>query len=113
MSYTSPADFCVVQHGPNMVQPNALPDPGVTEYRASTIWGGDAVATDTLEVGGHRIAYRGKGEGPPLVLLHGWPLTSREWRHQFEGLSDEFTVVAWDAPVAGASSDPPEAFRLP
>jgi pimeloyl-ACP methyl ester carboxylesterase len=45
--------------------------------------------------------------------LHGWPLNSREWRRQIDGLSDEFTVVAWDAPGAGRSSDPPETFRLP
>lgn len=68
--------------------------------------------TSEVEVGDHRIAYRKKGEGPPLVLLHGWPLDSREWRRQIEGLSDEFTVVAWDAPGAGRSSDPPETFRL-
>ena len=70
------------------------------------------MATDTVEVGGHRIAYQRKGEGPPLVLLHGWPLASREWRRQIDGLSDEFTVVAWDAPGAGASSDPPDTFGL-
>jgi len=68
---------------------------------------------DEVEVGGHRIAYQKKGEGPPLVLLHGWPLNSREWRRQIDGLSDEFTLVAWDAPGAGRSSDPPEMFRLP
>ncbi len=36
------------------------------------------------------------------------------WRRQLEGLSDEFTVVAWDAPGCGRSSDPPapETFRL-
>ena len=32
---------------------------------------------------------------------------------QIDGLSDEFTVVAWDAPGCGRSSDPPESFRLP
>ena len=67
---------------------------------------------DQIQVRGHRIAYQRKGEGPPLVFLHGWPLDSREWRRQIDGLSDEFTVVAWDAPGAGQSSDPPEAFRL-
>lgn len=46
-------------------------------------------------------------------LLHGWPMDGREWRRQIDGLSDEFTVVAWDAPGAGRSSDPPERFRLP
>jgi pimeloyl-ACP methyl ester carboxylesterase len=35
------------------------------------------------------------------------------WRRQLEGLSDEFTVVVWDAPGTGGSSDPPETFRLP
>jgi pimeloyl-ACP methyl ester carboxylesterase len=34
------------------------------------------------------------------------------WHPQLEELSDEFTVVAWDAPGAGRSSDPPEWFRL-
>ena len=68
---------------------------------------------DVIDVGGHRIAYRIAGQGPPLVLLHGWPIDSREFRRQLEGLSDHFTVVAWDAPGAGGSSDPPETFRLP
>lgn len=67
---------------------------------------------DQVEVGGHRIAYREQGEGPPLVLLHGWPLDSREWRRQLDGLSDAFRVVAWDAPGADRSSDPPETSRL-
>jgi pimeloyl-ACP methyl ester carboxylesterase len=40
-------------------------------------------------------------------------MDGREWRRQLEGLSDEFTVVAWDAPGAGRSTDPPETFRLP
>jgi pimeloyl-ACP methyl ester carboxylesterase len=67
---------------------------------------------DEIEVQGHRIAYERKGEGPPLLLLHGWPTNSREWLRQIDALSDEFTVVAWDAPGAGRSSDPPETFRL-
>ncbi len=67
---------------------------------------------EQLEVEGLRIAYERAGEGPPLVLLHGWPLNSREWRRQLEDLSDGFTVVAWDTPGCGLSSDPPETFRL-
>jgi pimeloyl-ACP methyl ester carboxylesterase len=34
------------------------------------------------------------------------------WRRQLDGLCDEFTVVAWDAPGAGGSSDPPERFGM-
>jgi pimeloyl-ACP methyl ester carboxylesterase len=65
-----------------------------------------------LTVGSQRIAYREAGTGPPLVLLHGWPLDSREFSRQLNGLADEFRVVAWDAPGAGRSSDPPETSRL-
>jgi pimeloyl-ACP methyl ester carboxylesterase len=65
------------------------------------------------EVDGLRIAYECAGEGPPLVLLHGYvgdgPTT---WRHQIDGLSDEFTTVAWDAPGAGGSSDPSESLGM-
>src|SRR5215467_2080245 len=68
---------------------------------------------DQIEVKGLRIAYERTGEGPPLLLLHGGLSDSREWRRQLDALSDEFTVVAWDAPGCGQSSDPPEDFRLP
>ncbi len=64
------------------------------------------------EVDGFQIGYRQSGDGPPLVLLHGAWSDGREWRLQLESLSDEFTVVAWDAPGCGRSSDPPERFSL-
>src|SRR5437879_8071585 len=67
---------------------------------------------EQLEVGGHRIAFRRAGSGPALVLLHGFFGDSRVWRWQLEALSDEFTVVAWDAPGCGGSSDPPAGFRM-
>jgi hypothetical protein len=38
------------------------------------------------------------------------PARSRRW--QLDGLSDEFMVVAWDAPAAGRSAVPPERFSL-
>jgi pimeloyl-ACP methyl ester carboxylesterase len=62
------------------------------------------------EVNGHPVAYRELGEGPPLVLLHGFLSDSRCWRRQLEDLSDGFRVLAWDAPGAGSSSDPPDPF---
>jgi len=71
-----------------------------------------APSVDTIDAGGHRIAYERKGEGPPVVLLHGYVGDRRTWRRQIDDLSDEFTVVAWDAPGYGGSSDPPEAFLL-
>lgn len=68
---------------------------------------------DEIDVAGLRIAYEQAGEGPPLLLLHAGVSDSRVWRRQLDELSDEFTVVAWDAPGCGRSSDPPETFRMP
>jgi pimeloyl-ACP methyl ester carboxylesterase len=64
------------------------------------------------EVNGHSVAYRYAGEGPPLILLHGFLCDSRCWRRQLADLSDRFSVVAWDAPGAGSSSDPPDPFTI-
>lgn len=72
---------------------------------------GARVSADGIDIGGLHIAYRRAGEGPPLVLLHGGPTNGREWRDQVVGLSDEFTVVAWDMPGTGGSADPPEDFQ--
>ena len=65
-----------------------------------------------IEVSGLRIAYERVGQGPPLILVHGAADDSRSWRPQLDGLGDEFTVVAWDEPGAGKSSDLPEGFEL-
>ncbi|HEY2381116.1 MAG TPA: alpha/beta hydrolase [Terriglobia bacterium] len=57
-------------------------------------------------VNGATIHYEVRGEGFPLVLLHGIGSSSRSWRRQLETLSKDFTVIAWDAPGYGGSSDP-------
>jgi pimeloyl-ACP methyl ester carboxylesterase len=67
---------------------------------------------DHVEVAGMRIAFERAGIGPPLVLVHGAVCDRRVWRHQLDALSDEFTVVAWDAPGCGGSADPPGSYRL-
>ncbi|MGH3452498.1 MAG: alpha/beta fold hydrolase [Haloechinothrix sp.] len=64
------------------------------------------------QVDGLSVAYERTGDGAPLVLLHGFTHDSRVWRPQLESLRDEFTVIAWDAPGAGRSSDPPEGFGI-
>lgn len=61
---------------------------------------------------GLAIAYERVGQGPPLVFVHGAAEDSRIWRPQLDGLADEFTVVAWDEPGAGQSSDLPDDAAL-
>lgn len=67
---------------------------------------------DTVEVNGLRLAYRRAGDGPVVLFVHGGEQDSRTWTPQFEGLSDEFTVIAWDEPGAGGSDDVPDGFGL-
>ena len=65
----------------------------------------------TVDIGRHTIAYRREGSGPPVVLLHGFLVDARTWRHQMP-LADRFTMIAWDAPGAGSSSDPDAPFTI-
>jgi pimeloyl-ACP methyl ester carboxylesterase len=67
----------------------------------------EAVRTNALE-----IAYERVGEGPPLIFVHGGAEDGRVWQPQLAALADEFTVVAWDEPGAGRSSDVPAGFGL-
>ncbi|WP_067813207.1 alpha/beta fold hydrolase [Actinomadura kijaniata] len=46
------------------------------------------------------------GEGPPLLLLHGFPQTHLAWRHVAPALADRFRVVCPDLPGYGASTGP-------
>jgi pimeloyl-ACP methyl ester carboxylesterase len=67
---------------------------------------------EVLRAHGLEIAYERVGEGVPLVLVHGAAVDSRMWRPQLAALADEFTVVAWDEPGAGRSSDIPGELAL-
>ena len=65
-----------------------------------------------VRVNGLDIAYERAGEGPPLVLVHGAAVDGRMWEPQLAALADEYTVVAWDEPGAGRSSDVPSSYGL-
>ncbi|GAA4609123.1 alpha/beta hydrolase [Actinoallomurus liliacearum] len=61
-----------------------------------------AIAT----VNGIRMYYRQVGDGPLLVLLHGWPQTGHCWRHLVGPLSEAYTVVVPDLRGYGRSDLP-------
>ena len=67
---------------------------------------------ELVQTNGLEIAYRRVGAGPPLVLVHGAAGDHRLWQPQLTALADDFTVIAWDEPGAGRSSDTPADFTL-
>jgi pimeloyl-ACP methyl ester carboxylesterase len=50
------------------------------------------------------------GAGEPVVLLHGWPQTSHEWRKLAPLLSGKFRLVMPDLPGLGDSSIPADGY---
>ncbi len=60
----------------------------------------------TAEVNGQEIAYARTGDGPPVLLLHGFPQTRAMWRGVAPALARRFTVIAADLRGYGDSSKP-------
>jgi pimeloyl-ACP methyl ester carboxylesterase len=62
----------------------------------------------TEEVDGLKIAYReaGKPGNPKLVLLHGFPSSSHQYRNLIPALADRFHVISPDYPGFGNSDAP-------
>jgi non-heme chloroperoxidase len=54
-----------------------------------------------------RLYYEDRGSGPVVILVHGWPLSSRSWEHQvFTLVEDGYRVITYDRRGFGASSQP-------
>ncbi|MDK3072965.1 alpha/beta hydrolase [Sedimentitalea sp. JM2-8] len=58
------------------------------------------------EVNGQSIAYSRAGNGPPVLLLHGFPQTRAMWHGIAPLLADRYTVIAADLRGYGDSSKP-------
>jgi pimeloyl-ACP methyl ester carboxylesterase len=58
------------------------------------------------KIEGKKLQYLTAGEGPAVILLHGYTQTSRMWRPLIEKLKDKFTVIAPDLPGIGDSDVP-------
>ncbi|RFC63558.1 alpha/beta hydrolase [Fulvimarina endophytica] len=63
--------------------------------------------TRLIEGAGAEIFVRRKGEGPPLLLLHGYPQTGAMWAGLAPRLAECFEVIVPDLRGYGASSAPP------
>ena len=66
-----------------------------------------SVAHREVSVNGIDLHIAEAGEGPLVLLLHGWPESWYSWRHQFEPLAEAgFHVVAPDQRGFGGSACP-------
>ncbi|MDX1781513.1 MAG: alpha/beta hydrolase [Thalassovita sp.] len=66
----------------------------------------DGFETGRIEVDNAEIAYEIGGEGPPALLLHGFPQTRAMWAAIAPVLAQRFTVVCADLRGYGGSSKP-------
>ncbi|MBZ4191899.1 alpha/beta fold hydrolase [Niabella beijingensis] len=62
----------------------------------------DAISGDEI-----RIAFFDYGQGQPVVLIHGWPLSMEMWEYQLAGIVDNGNrVIKYDRRGSGRSSKP-------
>lgn len=57
-------------------------------------------------INGIRIRYDAAGNGPPVLLTHGYSATGRMWAPQMEALKDSYRIIAWDIRGHGGTESP-------
>lgn len=61
---------------------------------------------------GVRIPYRMQGNGPALVMIHGWSQSGAMFEHQLDALSDSYTVIVPDVRGHGEAPEPKGGLRM-
>ena len=79
---------------------------------AQTAPGATTIASLTNEVDGVKIHYLKAGQGPAVILLHGYTQTSRMWRPLIPLLAAKFLVIAPDLPGIGDSDIPKDGLDM-
>ena len=73
---------------------------------------GPPLLAKTALIDGVKIHYRVGGQGPALMLLHGFTLSGSEWEPFLNDLMQNFTVIVPDLPGHGRSEAPDGPFRF-
>ena len=63
---------------------------------------------ETFDYLGFEVFYRREGSGPVLLLVHGYPFSSFDWKEIWPALTERFTVIAPDMLGMGFSAKPVE-----
>jgi predicted alpha/beta-fold hydrolase len=70
----------------------------------------DTFSSRYVDAGEVRLHAVVGGDGPPLLLIHGWPGTWYYWRLLMPALARDFTVVAVDQRGIGLSDKPEKGY---
>ncbi len=68
------------------------------------------IKSDYLNIKNDRLLYSVKGEGEPLILIHGNFNDSRVWDYQVEYFADYYKVIYYDQRGYGKSDTPTSVF---
>src|SRR5256886_15040650 len=72
----------------------------------------DGIASRKATIDNLEISYLSAGQGPAVILLHGYAETSRMWRPIVPLLAKKFTVIAPDLPGIGDSAIPSDKIDM-
>lgn len=87
----------------------AQTDPGRTFAQSASH---TTIVQHDVRIGNQQVRYLRAGSGPTtIVLLHGWPQSSHEWRRVMPLLADRYTVIAPDLRGIGGTSSPSDDFE--
>ncbi len=64
-----------------------------------------------VQVEGQRLAYLDEGQGPPLILIHGFGGSMWQWEYQSSELARDFRVITLDLLGSGFSDKPDLEYR--
>jgi pimeloyl-ACP methyl ester carboxylesterase len=70
------------------------------------------IASRKATIEGVKLHYLTAGDGPTLILLHGYTQTSRMWKPIIPLLAEKFTVIAPDLPGIGDSAIPKDGLDM-
>jgi pimeloyl-ACP methyl ester carboxylesterase len=65
-----------------------------------------------LSIHGSNISFLDQGQGLPVLLLHGFPLSGESFRPQLEKLREKYRFIVPDHPGFGRSAPPPAGHAL-
>ena len=71
------------------------PSPALAAFREARV--------EYADVENGRIAFRRFGSGPPLVMVHGWPVSGATYRHILPALAREYSCIVVDLLGTGSS----------